>query len=113
MKNDSVISWFIFIDEMISYYVDIKRNSFFFQLVNLTQKGPIIDHIQQFEKLSLRAKNISYYNLFYLFIGTLKENIQHEVRLLDPGSFENAFRVARKAESKDMYTRRTTTNTYI
>ena len=34
------------------------------------------------------------------FIGTLKDNIQHEVRLWEPDSLEKAFRLARKIESR-------------
>ena len=41
---------------------------------------------------------------------SLKENIHHEVHLLGPKSLENSFRVVRKAESKNMATRRITTS---
>ena len=48
-----------------------------------------------------------------LFIGALKDNIQHEVRLFEPTSLEKDFMVARKVESKNMATAtRTTSNTY-
>jgi hypothetical protein len=53
-------------------------------------------------------------HLIDVFIGTLKDNIQHEVHLWEPKSLENAFRVARNVESKNMAkaTRRTTPNIY-
>jgi len=35
-----------------------------------------------------------------VFIGTLKDNFQHEVRLWEPDSLEKAFKLARKIESK-------------
>ena len=59
-------------------------------------------------------KNILEDNLLDLFIGTLKDNIQHEVRLFKPPSLEKAFMMARKVESKNMVvdTRNTTSNTY-
>jgi hypothetical protein len=49
-----------------------------------------------------------------LFIGTLKDNIQHEVRLSEPKLLENSIRVARNVESKNMAmgTRRTNPNNY-
>jgi hypothetical protein len=52
--------------------------------------------------------------LIDVFIGTLKDNIQHEVCLWEPKSLENAFRVARNVESKNMAmaTRRTNHNIY-
>jgi hypothetical protein len=52
--------------------------------------------------------------LIDVFIGTLKDNIQHEVRLWEPKSLENAFRVARNVESESMAmaTGRTTPNIY-
>ena len=50
-----------------------------------------------------------------VFIGILKDNIQHEVRLWEPKSLENAFKVARNVESKNMAmaTRRNNPNIYI
>ena len=57
-KKGSIISWSIFIEELIAYHEDIKSNSFFTQLTHLRQKGPIIEHIQQFQKLSLRVNDI-------------------------------------------------------
>ena len=60
-------------------------------------------------------KNISEYNLLDLFIGTLKDNIQHEVHLFEPSSLEKAFMMERKVESKNMAmnTRNTNPYTYI
>ena len=51
--------------------------------------------------------------LLDLFTGTLKDNIQHEVRLFESTSLEEAFMVARKVEIKNvvMAIRRTTPNT--
>jgi hypothetical protein len=46
-------------------------------------------------------------------MGTLKDNIQHEVRLFEPKSLEKAFSVASKVENKNMSTRRLATNNYI
>ena len=57
--------------------------------MNLKQKCSVTDHIKQFQQLSLKVKNISEYNLLDLFIGTLKDNIQHEVRLFEPSYREN------------------------
>jgi hypothetical protein len=34
-KKDYIISWSIFTDELIAHYGDIKRNTFFSQLINL------------------------------------------------------------------------------
>ena len=56
-KKDNIISWSIFTEELISYHVD-KNNTFFIQLVYLKQKGLVSEHIQQFQKLSLRVKTI-------------------------------------------------------
>jgi hypothetical protein len=52
--------------------------------------------------------------LIDVFIGTLKDHIQHEVHLWEPKSLENAFKVARNVESKNMAmaTRRTNPNIY-
>ena len=47
-----------------------------------------------------------------MFIGTLKDNIQHDVRLWEPDSLEKAFRLVRKMERKIMVTRKHATHNY-
>lgn len=112
-KKDTIISWSIFIEELISYR-DAKNNTFFSQLVNLKQKGLVAEHIQQFQKLSFRVKNIPNDNLLDLFMGNLKDKIQHELRILEPTSLEKAFKLARRVESKNMAmtTKRFPSNAY-
>ena len=97
-KNESIISWSIFTEELIAHYGDINNNTFFSQLVNLKQKGSVTDHIKQFQQLSLRVKNILEDNLLDVFIGTLKYNIQHEVHLFKSSSLEKDFMMERKVE---------------
>ena len=112
-KKNTIISWFVFIEELIAYHDDVKSNSFFNQLINLRQKGLVIKHIQKFQNLSLRVDVIPYGKLLGLFIGSLKDNIQHEAGLFEPTSLEKDFMVARKVESKTLAiaTKRTTSNT--
>jgi hypothetical protein len=99
---------------MIEHYEDKMRNTFFNQLININQKGSIAEHIENFQRLNIKVTNIPNENLIDVFIGTLKDKIQHEVILWEPKSLENVFRVARKVESKNMAmaTRRTTPNIY-
>jgi hypothetical protein len=99
---------------MITHYEDTWNNTFFNQLINLKQKGSVAEHIENFQILNIKVTYISYEHLIDVFIGTLKDNIQHEVRVLEPKSLENAFRVARNVEIKNMAmdTRRTTPNIY-
>ena len=47
-----------------------------------------------------------------MFIRSLKDNIQHDVRLWEPDSLEKAFSLARKMESKIMVARKHTTHNY-
>jgi hypothetical protein len=100
---------------MIAHYEDTRRNIFFNQLINLKQKGSFTEHIENFQRLNIKVTDIiPYEHLIDVFIGTLKDNIQHEVRLWEPKSLENAFRVERNVESKNMAmdTRRTNPNIY-
>jgi hypothetical protein len=59
--------------------------------------------------LNIKVTDIPDDHLIDVFIGTLKDHIQHEVHLWEPKSLENAFKVARNVESKNMAmaTRRT------
>jgi hypothetical protein len=99
---------------MIAHYEDTRSNTFFSQLINLKQKGLVTEHIENFQRLNIKVTDIPDEHLIDVFIGTLKDNIQHEVRLWEPKSLENAFKVARNVESKNMAmaTRRTYPNIY-
>ena len=61
-----------------------KSTLFFSQLINLRQKGSMMEHIEDFQKLNIRVKDIPKEHKIDLFIGTLKDNIQHEVHLWEP-----------------------------
>jgi hypothetical protein len=99
---------------MIAHYEDTRSNTFFSQLINLKQKGLVTEHIENFQRLNIKVTYILDEHLIDVFIGTLRDNIQHEVRLWEPKSLENAFRVVRNVESKNMVmaTRRTNPNIY-
>ena len=66
---------------MIAYYEDTKRNTFFSQLINLKQKGSVGEHIEDYQKCNIRVNGVLEEHMIDLFIGTLKDNIQHEVRV--------------------------------
>ena len=102
---NKIITWEIFTEELTAHYEDTKRNTFFSQLISLKQKGSIMEHIEEFQKLNIRVKNIPEEHRIDEFIGSLKDNIQHDVRLWELDSLEKAFRLARKMESKIMATR--------
>ena len=86
----------MFTEEMIAHYEDTKSNTFFNQLINLKQKGSMVVHIEDFQKLNIRVKNILEEHMIDVFIRTLKDNIQHEVCLWEPDSLEKEFRLERK-----------------
>ena len=97
---------------MIEHYEDKKSNTFFRQLINLKQKGLVEEHIEDFQKLNIRVTDIPEEHKIDLFIWNLKDNIQHEVCVLEPDSLEKAFKLARKIECKNMATRKPTTHVY-
>ena len=68
-------------EEMIAHYENTKRNTFFIQLINLKQSGSVIELIENFQTLNIKVTNIPYEHLIDVFIGTLRDTIQHEVFL--------------------------------
>ena len=62
--------------------------------------------------MNIRVTNFPKEHMIDLFIGNLKDNIQHEVHVLELDSLEKAFRLARKIECKIMATRKPTTHFY-
>jgi hypothetical protein len=113
-SHKSLVTCTIFIEEMEAHYEDTRSNTFFIQLINFKQKGSVTEHIENFQRLNINITDIPYENLIDVFIGNLINNIQHEVFLWEPKSLENAFRVERNVESKNMAmdTRRTNPNIY-
>ena len=98
---------------MIAHYEDTKSNTFFSQLINLKQKGLVGEHIEDFQKLYIMVTNILEEHMIDVFIGTSKDNIQHEVHLWEIDSVDKAFRFSIKIECKIMATRKPTTHIYI
>jgi hypothetical protein len=89
---------------MIAHYEDTRRKfTFFSQLINLKQKGSVTENIENFQRLNIKVIDIPYEHLIDVFIGTLKDNIQHEVRLWEPKSLENAFKVAQYISQNWIY----------
>jgi hypothetical protein len=78
-SHKSLVTWTIFTEEMIAHYEDTRSNTFFSQLINLKQKGSVAEHIENFQRLNIKVMYIPDENLIDVFIGTLKDNIQHEV----------------------------------
>ena len=78
--------WSIFIEEMMGHYEDTNRNTFFSQLIILKQKCSMAEHIEDFQKLNIRINDILEKQRVDLFIGTLKDNVQHEVHFWEPDS---------------------------
>jgi hypothetical protein len=113
-SRKSLVTWTIFMKEMITHYEDTRSNTFFIQFINIKQKGSVTKNIENFQILNIKVTDILDEHLIDVFIETLKDNIQHEVHLWEPKSLENAFRVARNVESKNMAmaTRRTNPNIY-
>ena len=85
---------------MVTHYEATKSNTFFIQLINQKQKGSVVKHIEDFQKLNIKVTNISEEHMIDVFIGTLKDNIQHEVRVWEPDPLEKAFKLARKLNVK-------------
>ena len=66
---------------MIAHYEDTKRNTFFSQLINIKQKGSVGENIEEFQKLNIRVIDIPEEHNIEVFIGILKDSIQHEILL--------------------------------
>ena len=71
-----------------------------------------MEHIEEFQKLNIRVKDIPEEHRIDVFIGSLKDNIHHDVHLWELDSLEKAFKLARKMESKIMATKKHTTHIY-
>ena len=86
---------------MIEHYEDKNRNTFFSQLINLKQKGSMVDHIEDFQNFNIGVIDIPEEHMIFVFIGTLKDNLQHEVPPL--GQFTGGFIQGGKKSWKQNY----------
>ena len=105
-KKGLIVSWSIFIEEILAQYSNSVIEKFFSQLAKLQQIGPLKDYIQKFKNLSLRVDTIIEENLNDLFLGGLKDHIQHEVRLFCPNSVNESFILACRVEEKFLIPRK-------
>jgi len=71
---------------MITHYEDARRNTFFIQFINLKKKGSIAEDIVKFQISNTKVIDILDEHLIDVFIGTLKNKIQHEFHLWKPKS---------------------------
>ena len=53
-------------------------------MINFKQKGSVTEHIEKFQRLNIKVTNILDEHFIYVFIGNLRDNIQHEVLHWDP-----------------------------
>lgn len=86
---------------MVTHYGDIKRKEFYSQLVNNCQKGLVIKHTQQFQKLSLRVNKIYGKGKNPTWGASIWTYI-----------IRACFHMERKPESKNMISRRVFNNNY-
>jgi hypothetical protein len=54
-SRKSLVTWKIFMEEMIADYENTRRNTFFSQLINLKQKCSITEHIENFQSLNIKV----------------------------------------------------------
>ena len=56
----------------------------------------MVEQIEDFQKLNIRVTNTPEEHRIDVFMGNLKDNIQHEVFLWEHESLEEEFRLGRK-----------------
>ena len=69
-SHKKIVTWSIFTEEMIAHYEDTKNNTLFSQLINLKQKGSMVEHIEEFQILNIRVTDILYDHKIGILIGT-------------------------------------------
>jgi len=74
-----LVTWSIFIEEMIAHYEDTKSNILFSQLINLKQKGSMEEHIEDFQKLNIRVNDILEEHGIDVFIGTVSVGLEPSI----------------------------------
>ena len=50
LSRKKIITWSIFTEELITHYEDTKSHTFFIQLINLKQKGSVVEHNEDFQR---------------------------------------------------------------
>ena len=68
--------------------------------------GSVKDYIQKFQNLSLRVDTITKEKLNDLFLGGLKDHIQHEVHMFCPSLVNESFILACRVEDKFLIPRK-------
>lgn len=69
------------------------------KLDRLTQQGPVHEYVRRVRDLALQIKNLSSADLLHKFIRGLKPAVQNEVELKDPQTWEEAVKMAERADA--------------
>ena len=72
-SHKPLVTWSIFTEEIIAHYEYTNRNTSFSHLINLKQKGPMAEHIKDFQKLNIMVTNTLEEHRIDVFIRTLKD----------------------------------------
>lgn len=57
-----------------------KKNTFFSQLINLKQKGSLVEHIEDFQRLNIKVNDIpEEYRIDFLWMGLHLKSLQSYV----------------------------------
>ncbi|XP_008239126.1 PREDICTED: uncharacterized protein LOC103337735 [Prunus mume] len=69
-------------------------------LFKLRQTGPLKDYIAEFRRLATRIRDLSPIFRLSCFVGGLKEELKHDVKLLRPATVHEAMNFAHEVEAK-------------
>jgi len=99
-------TWENLVRDITAQYDDIWDRDYFSQLTKIKQVGPVMDYILQHQKLATRVDGLSDDKLLELYIGGLREEIRHELHILNPPDMTTVIKLARQIEAKNRATRR-------
>ncbi|CAB4320249.1 unnamed protein product [Prunus armeniaca] len=69
-------------------------------LFKLRQTGPLKDYIAKFRRLATRIRDLSPTFRLSCFVGGLKEELKHDVKLLHPATVHEAMNFAHEVDAK-------------
>eukprot|EP01018_Ginkgo_biloba_P025390 Gb_18447 [translate_table: standard] len=94
-------AWKKFVVDITTQYDNVWEKDYFSQLTKIRQTGTVMDYTTQYQKLATLVDELSDDKMLELYIKGLREEIRHEIKIIDPPDMNSAIKLACQIEAKN------------
>jgi hypothetical protein len=104
--------WGLFKRDLEAQYGKVWEQDYFSQLTRIKHLSDIEDYNSKFQVLATRVDDISDEHLLKAYMGTLKQDITHDILLIHPTNIMEAMQHGHRIQAKNNATHKSTIGAY-